>query len=205
MATSWATRLVYREEAWLIPGHACRGHSCSSSPESTALPCAVPCCVLGAGCRVVHTQPEFWPAGLGGWDTNGTWASGFGPYSQWFDRAARSLNPCGTAPFLSGPGWGELASIVWRWWLWKGRRTGLPPRGCFSGSCTLLTHPCSTHPPATAHAQATSTRRTQTGSRLSCATATRAATCGRPTRTTTREFLCCCCRLAWLESRLRGA
>lgn len=56
-------------------------------------------------------QPEFWPTGLGGWDEKGNWKAGFGPYSQWFDRAARTLNPCGTAAFLSGPGWGECPAL----------------------------------------------------------------------------------------------
>lgn len=58
-------------------------------------------------------QPEFWPNGLGGRDAHGKWKPGFAAYSQWFDRVARALNPCGTPGFLSGPGWGEfLSSIV---------------------------------------------------------------------------------------------
>eukprot|EP00878_Enallax_costatus_P013634 GHUV01014256.1.p1 GENE.GHUV01014256.1~~GHUV01014256.1.p1 ORF type:complete len:561 (+),score=79.37 GHUV01014256.1:338-2020(+) len=53
-------------------------------------------------------EPEFWPKGLGGYDADGKWKPGFGPYSQWFDKVAKSLSPCGTSGFLSGPGWGNV-------------------------------------------------------------------------------------------------
>lgn len=69
----------------------------SAGNLGTTHACVYVCCL----------QPEFWPNGLGGWDEKGEWKSGFGPYSQWFDKVARTLNPCGTTPFLSGPGWGE--------------------------------------------------------------------------------------------------
>jgi hypothetical protein len=60
----------------------------------------------------VHVQPEFWPAGLGGYNETGDWKPGFAAYTQWFDRVARSLNPCGTPAFLSGPGWGEFVLLA---------------------------------------------------------------------------------------------
>jgi len=59
--------------------------------------------------QLVLLQPEFWPTGLGGYDENGSWQSGFEPYATYFHRVALTLNPCGVGkPILSGPGWGNV-------------------------------------------------------------------------------------------------
>jgi hypothetical protein len=58
---------------------------------------------------VCFVQPEFWLTGLGAWNDQGKWVGGFDAYKKRFHKIALALNPCGTKPFLSGPGWGECA------------------------------------------------------------------------------------------------
>eukprot|EP00775_Hariotina_reticulata_P002235 gene2235-2547_t len=60
-------------------------------------------------------EPEFWLTGLGAWDDKGKWVSGFEAYKKHFHKIAIALNPCGTKPFLSGPGWGNVNTQDTSW------------------------------------------------------------------------------------------
>jgi len=58
--------------------------------------------------QLVLLQPEFWPTGLGGYDENGSWQSGFEPYATYFHRVALALNPCSVGkPHLVRPRLGQ--------------------------------------------------------------------------------------------------
>ncbi|WIA29580.1 hypothetical protein OEZ86_012072 [Tetradesmus obliquus] len=86
-------------------------------------------------------EPEFWPTGLGGYNTTtGQWQEGFEAYAAHFHAVATALNPCslpGGKRMLSGPGWGNVNTQPINWMadvLWAGK-------GCYLGEASVHYYP----------------------------------------------------------------